>query len=95
MMHKGGLIKQLLKPLISNGEYNLFDIIKWMRGQMFSINALKEELTNIDFCQTVGEIRVPVLFCCGRHDYTAPGELAASYYKELTAPNKRLIWFEQ
>jgi pimeloyl-ACP methyl ester carboxylesterase len=95
MMHKGGLIKQLIKPLITNGEYILFDIVKWIRGQMFSMNALKEELANIDFSQTVWEIKVPVLFCCGRHDYTAPSELAASYYKEFTAPYKRMIWFEQ
>ena len=41
------------------------------------------------------ELRVPVWFCTGRHDRTAPFELAERYYDHLSAPSKTWIWFEE
>jgi pimeloyl-ACP methyl ester carboxylesterase len=95
LIHQGSFMSQLLRPILSSTEYRLFDLIKWLRGQIFSMNVFKEELMNLDFFQTVREIQVPVAFCCGRHDYMAPSELAEAFYKGIQAPNKQWMWFEK
>ncbi|MGE7885183.1 hypothetical protein [Bacillus sp. NPDC094077] len=40
-------------------------------------------------------INVPVYFCCGRMDYTVPSELVEEYYVKLSAPHKKIVWFEK
>lgn len=66
----------------------------WLRGQFFSVRTLEAESQKIDFFRDIHELEVPVAFCCGRHDFTTPSELAEIFYKKLLAPNKRLVWFE-
>ena len=39
-------------------------------------------------------MQVPVFFFVGRHDHWVPSEISAAYFNELTAPSKRLVWFE-
>ncbi|HEY2491329.1 MAG TPA: alpha/beta hydrolase [Paenibacillus sp.] len=95
LMYEGNLMNLLFKPLLWSTEYRLLDIIKWMRGQYFSMSILQKESLKLDFSQNVREIKVPIAFCCGRHDYTAPSELAESFYNGLDAPSKRWLWFEK
>jgi pimeloyl-ACP methyl ester carboxylesterase len=40
------------------------------------------------------ELRVPVYFLEGRHDYEAPSALVEQYYQAVRAPSKTLVWFE-
>jgi pimeloyl-ACP methyl ester carboxylesterase len=56
-----------------------------MWPQIFQANLAKE----------VPEVKVPVYFCIGRHDYNTPFELAEKYFNQLEAPKKELIWFEE
>ncbi len=37
---------------------------------------------------------VPVIFFLGRHDYTAPSQIASAWLEKLDAPKKELVWFE-
>jgi len=63
-------------------------------GINFSLNLIWSHLTNIDFFIQAKELNVPVYFCAGRHDYTVPSILAERYFRELKAPKKDWIWFE-
>ncbi|MEC0092068.1 alpha/beta fold hydrolase [Paenibacillus macquariensis] len=94
IFHDGNVMNLLIKPLMRGSEYRFFDIIKWTRGQLFSMNALQKELLELDLLNEVEEIKVPIAFCCGRYDYTAPSELAEGLYKAIQAPDKRWVWFE-
>jgi esterase/lipase len=38
--------------------------------------------------------KVPVLFFIGRHDHVLAAETSAAYFDMLTAPSKKLVWFE-
>jgi len=59
-----------------------------------SIKKMWKELSQINFLKQVPEIKVPVYFCIGRHDYNCPTVLAVEYFKKLRAPKKDFIWFE-
>jgi esterase/lipase len=38
---------------------------------------------------------MPVFFFLGRRDHQVPAETSAAYFDVLTAPSKRLVWFEE
>ncbi len=59
-----------------------------------SIDAMREELLDLDLSQSVPQVDVPVVFALGRYDRRADAKLAAGYLERLRAPSKRLIWFE-
>ena len=41
------------------------------------------------------ELEVPVFFFLGRQDHWVPPEISAAYLETLTAPSKKLVWFEK
>ena len=53
------------------------------------------ELSRIDLFVQVPEVKIPVYFCLGRHDYEVPSVLSAKYFEALKAPRKQLVWFER
>lgn len=63
-------------------------------GETFSMRTLWKQFLNIDFFTTAPVLKVPVYFITGRHDYNTPFALVEKYYKQVKAPAKKLIWFE-
>jgi pimeloyl-ACP methyl ester carboxylesterase len=58
--------------------------------------ALYPELSRTDLLVEVPEVKIPVYFCLGRHDFQVPSPLSAKYFESLMrAPRKQLIWFER
>jgi proline iminopeptidase len=39
-------------------------------------------------------LEIPVFFFLGRHDHVIASETSAAYFDLLSAPSKRLVWFE-
>ena len=39
-------------------------------------------------------VNVPVILFLGRHDTTTPSPIAARWIGRLSAPSKRIVWFE-
>ena len=56
--------------------------------------ALLPELATTDLIRTVRRLDVPLVMAQGRHDQVAPGGAAQLFYDSLTAPSKKLVWFE-
>lgn len=83
-----------LKIVFGSPEYSLKDLIKFARGIKLSLETMWGQLFDIDFPKQVPELKVPVYFCMGRHDYNTPFELAEKYFNQLRAPKKEFIWFE-
>ena len=75
-------------------EYSIRDRVNYFRGILRSLDLLQPALFQLDLFAPVPELKVPVCFCLGRHDYEVPSVLSAKYFDALTAPRKRLIWFE-
>ena len=92
--YKGSPVGTLLRYLALRDTRPL-DILRFIRGAMFSLRSLDDELATVDLLQDLREIDVPVQFCCGRRDYNVPYELVMEYVRELRAPSKRIVWFER
>ena len=63
-------------------------------SENFTMDALWAQAMTIDLPKTVPQLKVPVYFMLGRHDYNAPYPLAQQYFNKLKAPYKKLIMFE-
>ena len=85
----------LLRGLLSAREYSWPDRINVVRGILVGIRVMWPQILDIDLITQVPELKVPVYFLEGRHDYEAPTELAERYFEALKAPHKTLIWFER
>jgi len=83
-----------LKNLLFSSEYTLADRFRWLKGQLYSIRKLWPELYEVDLFERVPEFEIPVYFCLGRYDYTIAHPLSEKYFHHITAPLKKLIWFE-
>lgn len=85
----------LLLEALRADEFNLLDLIKLLQGSAFSAKHLWSEMSQTDLSSSVLSFDVPLLFLLGRHDRVVPGALAAAYLERLSAPYKKLVWFER
>jgi len=85
---------KLILDALSADEVNLVDLVKFGMGNRFSMESLRPEYSKVDLTR-YPSFSVPVVFLLGRHDRHVPSSLAARYFDTITAPCKRLIWFEE
>ena len=85
----------VLKLYFTSPEYSLRDIIKTIKGILNTLNYMWEQILDIDFFVQVPELKMPVYFFEGRHDYQVPFELVEKFIENLKAPKKKIIWFEK
>ncbi|MDE6473894.1 MAG: alpha/beta fold hydrolase [Clostridia bacterium] len=74
-------------------EYSIFALIKYIKGLSYSPSQPLAH-KNPDFLNTAKELQVPVYLLLGHHDQNCPYQLAEEWYKQLNAPTKKLVWFE-
>ena len=92
---RGGLSTgKLIWAALRTDEASLVDLVKFGRGNRFSLEALRPEYSRVDLTR-VRRFEVPVVFMLGRHDWHVPAVLAADYFATIEAPTKRLVWFER
>ena len=84
----------LLACLLKAREYSWRDRINVFRGIFASMRLLWPQILSINLMGQAPELRVPVYFLEGRHDYEAPSALVEQYYQAVRAPSKTLVWFE-
>jgi pimeloyl-ACP methyl ester carboxylesterase len=89
------LARALLISMIRSPDYSMVDIVRTLRGSTASQNALLPELASTDLVRTMPSLEVPIVLAQGRLDKVAPSEATQRFYDSLTAPSKRLVWFEQ
>jgi proline iminopeptidase len=71
-----------------------WEIRRFIHANKVSLEAMNDELLNLDLRRSVTKVDVPVLFFLGRYDRHTEAQLAGRYFDALQAPTKRLIWFE-
>jgi pimeloyl-ACP methyl ester carboxylesterase len=64
------------------------------RDLKFSCRRMGDEVMGVNLLQEIPELSVPVVFFAGSYDYTTPCVLVEQFYARLSAPYKKLIWFE-
>lgn len=96
----GGSLRQglstgkLIWAALSTDEVDLSDLVRFGRGNRFSLESLRPEYSKLDLTR-YRRFQVPIVFLLGRHDWHVPSILAEQYFNIIDAPCKRLIWFEQ
>lgn len=86
---------ELLLEALRADEFNLLDLVKLVQGSRFSAKHLWPEMSRTDLSRSMLSFDAPMLFLLGRHDRVVPGALAAAYLEQLSAPYKKLVWFER
>ncbi|MBD0306528.1 MAG: alpha/beta hydrolase [Nitrospiraceae bacterium] len=86
---------KLIWVALNTDEANLLDLIKFGQGNRFSLNQLWDEFSQLRLGDRYRSFEVPIFFLLGRYDWVTPAVLADQYFSTVTAPHKRLVWFEQ
>jgi pimeloyl-ACP methyl ester carboxylesterase len=76
-------------------ESSLFDLPNLVRGFRFSLDAMWAEVSRLNLLEAAPAFQMPVFFFLGRRDHWVPPETSLSYFDALTAPSKKLVWFEE
>ena len=89
------MLRDLLGSLARSPDYSVTEVIRTVRGISASQAALLPQLAATDLVTTMPRLEVPIVMAQGRLDQVAPGDAAQRFHDSLTAPSKRLVWFEQ
>ena len=72
-----------------------WEISRFIRGNNISLEAMHQELLNLDLTHSVLNVDMPVMMFLGRYDRHTDARLSAAYFDSLRAPKKKVVWFEQ
>ena len=89
-----GAFPLVLGGVVSASEYNLLDRVNFFRGIFSSVRLLGPELMTVNLNEQAPSLKVPIYFLLGKHDYEAAFVQAEQYFRNVEAPTKELIWFE-
>jgi len=76
-------------------EYNLLDVIRYLRGVSLSQKILLEEESKNNITSIVDRLDIPFYFVMGQYDYMTSVNAAREYFDVLEAPKKDFIIFEK
>ena len=74
-------------------EYTPADLKAHAAGSLFTITTMLPRLTDTGFLD-LHRLHVPIILFEGLHDYTTPWPIANEWMKHLSAPRKRIVWFQ-
>jgi pimeloyl-ACP methyl ester carboxylesterase len=92
---RAGQLWKVGRTALASGESSFLDFVRTMRGFRFSLDAMWPEVSRLNLHQLVPALRMPVVFLLGRKDHWVPPETSVAYFDALTAPSKKLVWFEE
>ena len=71
-------------------DYKKYD---WYTAFKYSAYRLENDLFTTDLSK-IRELKIPVYFFMGRHDWNLPTAITEEFVKNLAAPKKEIVWFE-
>jgi pimeloyl-ACP methyl ester carboxylesterase len=91
----GRTLWHMARIVLGGPESSVFDLPNLLRSFRFSLDAMWTEVSALNLIKLVPALEMPVFFFLGRHDHWVPPEVSVAYFDVLTAPSKRLVWFEE
>jgi pimeloyl-ACP methyl ester carboxylesterase len=82
------------RAILSTKETSILELPSGWRGFHFSMDAMWTEVSQLNIIESAPALQMPVFFLIGRQDHFVPPETSVAYFDALTAPTKRLVWFE-
>jgi pimeloyl-ACP methyl ester carboxylesterase len=83
------------RAVLGRQESSIFELPSTIRGFRFSLDAMWAEVSRLNLIELVPALQMPVFFLLGRKDHFVPPDTSMAYFDALTAPSKKLVWFEQ
>jgi len=95
-LYKGNIFSDSSERLVekAQGLYDDYKKYDWGKGFIFSASKLEKDMFSTDLTG-INKLDIPVYLLEGRHDWNVPAVLADDWLKQLNAPRKEIIWFEQ
>jgi pimeloyl-ACP methyl ester carboxylesterase len=90
-----GIIWKAGRALFGRPESSIFDLANLLRGFGFTLDAMWPEVSTLNLLELVPVLKMPVVIFVGRRDHWVPPETSVAYFNALTAPSKKLVWFDQ
>ncbi|HEU4930339.1 MAG TPA: alpha/beta hydrolase [Candidatus Krumholzibacteria bacterium] len=81
--------------LLGGPESSILDLPNIVRGFRFSIDALWTEISTLNLLELVPVLQMPVFVFVGRRDHWVPPDASVAFFEALTAPSKKLVWFDE
>lgn len=92
---KGRAVWKTGRIVLGGPESSIFDLPNLLRGFRFSLETMWAEVSALNLMTLVPALQMPVFFFLGRRDHWVPAETSVAYFNALTAPSKKLVWFEE
>ena len=89
-----GILWKAGRALFGRPESSIFDLPNLVRGFGFTLDAMWTEVSKLNLLKLVPALKMPVVIFVGRRDHWVPPETSVAYFDTLTAPSKKLVWFE-
>jgi len=86
---------ELGRILLGGPELSLFELPGLLRGFRFSLDAMWGEVSKLNLLTAAPALKVPTFFFLGRRDHWVHPDISVAYIDALTAPSKRIVWFEE
>ena len=92
------LMLAMMFRVFTSPEYSVqeaFNTFVLLKGREFTMQAMWQDIRNVNFTQEIQSINVPLYFFEGQYDMATPIEPVKTFYNAVTAENgKTLIMFE-
>ena len=85
---------QLFWQMFKTEEVTLMSFINLAKGARESVGNMWDELMGVNFFEESTTFDVPIFFALGRMDHQTSATLAADYFDKISAPCKKIKWFE-
>jgi proline iminopeptidase len=86
--------RALTNAALASPEYSLRDMSFFFKDLDVVIPQLMRDVGAFKTKNLGTDFQVPMFFFLGRHDWQTPSTLAAQWKRAITAPSKKVIWFE-
>jgi len=94
--HHDDIFSSVLFPLIGSPEYGFFKMFRYLKGTIFSVKQLVDEMaSSVRLSRTAATLDVPVYITQGDQDQNAPTSVALKWFDALEAPHKEWIAFAE
>jgi pimeloyl-ACP methyl ester carboxylesterase len=76
-------------------ESSISELPNTWRGFQWTMDAMWAEVSGLNLIEQVPALPMPAFFFLGRNDHWIPPQTSVAYFEALTAPSKKLVWFER
>jgi pimeloyl-ACP methyl ester carboxylesterase len=83
------------RAVLTSRESSILELPSAIRGFRSTMDAMWPEISRLNLIEIAPTLQMPVFFFLGRNDHFVPPDTSLDYFETLTAPSKRLVWFEE